>query len=185
VYSVVVAVQAVLRGADEVAIGRVVDEHYGAMHRLARLVGRDPDIAREAVRAAWRSALERPEGQQPGTSSRGWLLGLVLEAIAPPDPPAEGAPAAPPNDLEDPEGRWAGWWKDDQAKTPSPEPKQLDATLAAMPAALATLLILRDVEHLSPEEVESLLGYAPDQQLHFLHYARTAVRNELRTGPQS
>lgn len=177
--------QAVLRGADEVAIGRLIDEHYGAMHRLARLVRRDPDNAREAVRAAWRSALERPEGQPPGTTSRGWLLGLVLDAIAPPDPPEEGTPAASPDDLEDPNGRWAGWWKDDQAKTPSPEPKQLDATLATMPPALAALLILRDVERLSPDEVESLLGYVPDQQLLFLQYARTEVRNELRAGAQS
>jgi DNA-directed RNA polymerase specialized sigma24 family protein len=185
VYSVVVAMQGVLRGADEVAIGRVVDEHYGAMHRLARLVGRDPDNAREAVRAAWGSALERPEGQPPGTTLRGWLLGLVVEAIAPPDPPAEGVSAASPDDLEDPDGRWAGWWKDDQAKTPSPESKQLDATLAAMPPALAALLILRDVERLSPDEVETVLGYAPDRQLLFLQDARTALRNELRAGAPS
>jgi DNA-directed RNA polymerase specialized sigma24 family protein len=184
-YSMVVAMQAVLRGADEVAIGRVVDEHYGAMHRFARLVGHDPDTAHEAVRAAWRSALERPEGQPPGLSSRGWLLGLVVEATAPPEPPAEGAPAASPDNLEDPNGRWAGWWKDDQAKTPSPEPKQLDATLAAMPPALAALLILRDVERLSPDEVETVLGYAPDQQLLVLQHARTALRNELRAGALS
>ena len=177
--------QGVLRGADEVAIGQVVDEHYGAMHRLARIVGRDPDNARQAVRTAWRAAFERSEEQPPEMSSRAWLLGLVVEAIASPDPPAEGAPAASPDDLEDPSGRWAGWWKDDLAKTPSPEPKQLDATLVTMPPALAALLVLRDVERLSPDEVEMVLGYAPDQQLLFLQYARTALRNELRAGALS
>jgi DNA-directed RNA polymerase specialized sigma24 family protein len=180
-----VATHTVLRGADETALGELIDEHYGAMHRLGRLVAEDPDGAAETVRTAWRTALARPDEQPSATGLRGWLLRLVLDAIVLPEPPAEPEPVASPDDFEDPSGRWAGWWKDAQSKTPPAEPELLEAILATLPPALAALLVMRDVEGLPPGEVAMLLGYAPDQQLRLLHYGRTAVRNRLRAGVKS
>lgn len=169
----------VTHARDAQAVAELIDEHYGAMHRLARLVGRDLENARHAVRAAWLAFLEGADSQ---ASVRARLLQLVLQAVAAPEPPAEPQPVASPDDFEDPDGRWAGWWKDEQAATPRPDPERLDRILAAMPAGLTALLVLRDVEQLNPDEVETLLGHTPEQQLRLLHYARTAVRNALRAG---
>lgn len=162
-----------------VDVAALVDEHYGAMHRLARLVG-EPVRAREVVRAAWERALEHPSDEMPGTSLRAWLLRLVLLELAEPRPPAEGTPAAPAHELEPEDSRWAGWWKDDLPPTPEPEDEALEAAIAALPAGLAALLVLRDVEGLDADEVAALFGYSPDDQLDFLHDGRTALRNELR-----
>jgi DNA-directed RNA polymerase specialized sigma24 family protein len=153
----------------------LVDEHYGAMHRLARLVGRDPSAAREAVRAAWLNALARPD-----EITRGRLVALVLTELAAPHPPERPAPAAAAHELEPEGNRWAGWWQDDLPETPDPEDEALEAAIASLPAGLAALLVLRDVEGLGAAEVETLLGHSPDRQLAFLQHARGAVRNALR-----
>jgi DNA-directed RNA polymerase specialized sigma24 family protein len=170
-----------VQDGDEAALSAVVDEHYGAMHRLARLVGRDEARAREAVRGAWLTALERPGEQRPGTSLRGWLLRLVLVELAATAPPEQAAPAAPEHELEPEGSRWAGWWKDDLPATPEPEREALEAAIASLPAALAAMLVLRDVEGLAAAEVEALFGHSPDRQIAFLQHGRTAVRNALRT----
>ena len=153
---------------------QLVDEHYGSMHRLARLAG-DPAAARAVVRAAWAKALA-----QPGTLTRTRLLGLVLAELEAPRPPAEGVPAAPAHELEADDSRWAGWWQDDLPATPDPADEALEAALASLPPGLAALLVLRDVERLEASEVEALLGYSAEEQLVFLQHGRSALRSALR-----
>jgi DNA-directed RNA polymerase specialized sigma24 family protein len=172
-----VATKAPFVGADDAARGRLVDEHWGAMHRLARLVARDPEQARDAVRAAWETALA--QGLQETRTERGGLLELVLDAL-PPTPPPPPEPAAPATDFEDPEGRWSGWWKDELARTPPLDAARLDAALATIAPRLAVVLVLRDVEGLDAGEVEALLGYSRAEQLALLHDGRVAIRNALR-----
>lgn len=172
-----VATKASLVGADDAALGRLVDEHYGAMHRLARLVAREPELARDAVRAAWSTALL--VGLPDTLTPRGGLLKLVLDAL-PPTPPPPAVPVGAATDLEDPEGRWSGWWKDEQARTPPADAERLDAVLATIAPGLAAALVLRDVEGLHADEVEQALGYSHAEQLALLHDGRVAVRNALR-----
>ena len=175
----------ILRGGDAKALALLVDEHSGSMHRLARLVGRRPEATRGAVRAAWLAVFETPDGEPPETTLRVRLLQLVLAAVGASDAPLAPQPIAPADDFEDPNGRWAGWWKDEQAKTPLPEAERLDRILAALPPGLTALLVLRDVEQLSAEEVEAVAGRPPDEQLRLLHYGRTAVRTALRAGERA
>ncbi|MGZ4372384.1 MAG: RNA polymerase sigma factor [Gaiellaceae bacterium] len=170
------------RLGDASALPPLVDEYYGSMHRLARLVGRHPDSARDAVRAAWVALIEAPDAQPPELSLRARLLRLVLEAVGARDAPMEPQPVGPVDDFEDPDGRWAGWWKDEQAKTPLPDAERLDRILATLPAGLTALLVLRDVERLPAQEVEAVVGRSPDEQLRLLQYARAAVRSALRAG---
>jgi DNA-directed RNA polymerase specialized sigma24 family protein len=161
-------------------VSALVDEHYGAMHRLARLVGGDPARAREAVRAAWVAALERPADQVPGTSLRGRLLRLVLVELAATEPPAKAAPVAAAHELEPQGSRWEGWWKDDLPPTPDADDEGIEAAIASLPPGLAAMLVLRDVEGLPADEVEALFGYSRDVQVAFLQQGRAAVRNALR-----
>jgi DNA-directed RNA polymerase specialized sigma24 family protein len=168
----------VLRSGGGLPLAELVNEHYGAMHRFARLVRRDGD-PRAAVREAWVRGLEEPDSRPEGTSMRGWLLMLVLATPAP-EPHGEPAPAARPEDLEDPDGRWAGWWKDEQAATPAAEAAALEELLAALPPLVAEIAVLRDVEGLPAGEVEAISGQPADRQLQLLQVARAALRNGLR-----
>jgi DNA-directed RNA polymerase specialized sigma24 family protein len=159
----------------------LVDEHHGAMLRLARLVGRDPGAA-DAVRRAWGAALARPDDRPTGASTRGWLLRLVLDELAVPTPPADTPPLAPPADFEAPDGRWAGWWRDGLSATPVPEHHALESALVSIPAGLAAILLLRDVEGLDPDETAVLTGHTAERQLVLLHHGRVSLRSVLRKG---
>jgi DNA-directed RNA polymerase specialized sigma24 family protein len=171
------ATEALLHDADDATLSRLVDEHYGAMHRLARLVARDGVVARDAVTAAWAAAVR--DGLPRTATTRAALLGLVLDALpATPTPARE--PIAAADDFEDPDGRWAGWWKDEQASTPPLDATRLEQALATIEPRLAAVLILRDVEGSGVDDVEALLGYSREQQLALLHDGRVAVRNALR-----
>jgi DNA-directed RNA polymerase specialized sigma24 family protein len=162
----------------EAAVAALVDQHQGAMSRLARLVGRDG--AGDAVRRAWATALARPDDQPAATSVRGWLLKLVIDELALAGLPAEPPPVAPPDEFEEADGRWAGWWKDDLPATPQPQRELLERAVASIPPVLAAILVLRDVEGIGADETARLTGYAPERQLALLHHGRTAVRTALR-----
>jgi RNA polymerase sigma-70 factor, ECF subfamily len=164
---------------DEAALAALVDEHYGAMHRLARLVGRGAD-AEAVARRAWAASLAARDRQPAGLRPRAWLLLLVLRELGAPAAPAQAPPVAPSADFEDEDGRWAGWWKDDLPPTPAPARERLERALASIPPGLAAILVLRDVEGLEPAEVEALLGHSPERQIALLHHGRTAVRTALR-----
>jgi DNA-directed RNA polymerase specialized sigma24 family protein len=168
---------------DAAAVAALVDEHHGAMRRLARLVGRDASDPGAAVSRAWAIALADPAAQAAGTSVRGWLLRLVLDELAVPAAPLEAPPLSPPGEFEDPDGRWAGWWRDGLPATPRPEHAAVEEALATMPAALAVMLVLRDVEGLGPEETGVVTGEPPARQLELLHHGRIVVRSALRAAP--
>ena len=61
-----------------------------------------------------------------------------------------------------------------------PDARRLDGALATLPAALTATVVLRDVEQLSPEEVQLILGHPPELQLRLLQSARSAVRTAAR-----
>lgn len=170
--------------SDAQAAATLVDEHYGAMHRLARLLVADPDTARDAVRAAWLKALANEDGDgdgaASGTTRRGRLLGLVLRELPPSPPSGAGGPAAHRDELEPDDSRWAGWWRDELPDTPPAARETLEAALASLPAAVGAMVVLRDVEGLDAAEVEALLGHSAERQLALLHHGRSAVRNALR-----
>jgi DNA-directed RNA polymerase specialized sigma24 family protein len=166
---------------DARSLAALVDEHYGAMHRLARLVGRGETNAGAAVRQAWQAALARPDEQPAGLGLRAFLLLLVLRELGSPEAPEQALPVAPPDDFEDDGGRWAGWWKDELPATPEPERAPVERALAAIPPGLTAVLVLRDVECLDPAEVEALLGHSNDRQVALLQHGRTAIRTALRT----
>lgn len=168
----------VLRSGGGLPLAELVNEHYGAMHRFARLVRRDAD-PRAAVRDAWAQAAGAPDARPTGLSIRGWLLMLVLAGHAP-EPHGEPAPAARPEELEDADGRWAGWWKDEQAATPDADAAALERLLVALPPLVAEIAVLRDVEGLPAAEVEAISGRPPERQVQLLQAARAAIRNGLR-----
>jgi RNA polymerase sigma-70 factor (ECF subfamily) len=164
-----------LQNRREDAFVALVDEHWGAMHRLARLLG-DPASAREVVRSAWLDALER--GEQPASlSTRAWLLGLVVDRLRPGAAPNQRTPAVDPAEFFD--HRWRDHWRDDRPLPLNIDPDRLETALAGLPPGIAAVVLLRDAERLDGREVEAILNRPAEQQLALLHAGRTAIRAAL------
>jgi RNA polymerase sigma-70 factor (ECF subfamily) len=88
----------------------------------------------------------------------------------------------PPDDPEWP-GHWANpptSWTDAGLPLDSPEAlAQARAAIADMPAELRQVLVLRDVDGRSADDVSEALSLSPDEQLSRLHQARGLVRARL------
>ena len=79
-------------------------------------------------------------------------------------------------------------WPDIRPSAESPRPRsaagasaslRLEAALAELPERWRRVVILRDVEGASPEEVADELGLAPEQQNDMLNRARELLRQAL------
>lgn len=66
-----------LRGGDERAFAALVDEHGGAMLRIARLYVRDRAVAEEVVQEAWLGLLRGIDRFEGRSSLRTWLFRIV------------------------------------------------------------------------------------------------------------
>ena len=157
---------------DGAAFAAHVAEHWGAMHRLARMLG-DPARAKETVRAAWTDALE---GDKPPAelSTHAWLLGLVIARLESSDAADDSAP--PDDDFEPAADKWAGHWKDDRPAPITLDADRLEGALARLPSHVAAVVVLRDVDSLAADEVETLLAWQADEQRSLLHEGRNRIR---------
>jgi DNA-directed RNA polymerase specialized sigma24 family protein len=84
-----------------------------------------------------------------------------------------------PDDFFDDDHRWAGHWKDGRPAHAQADVRRVEAAVAALPKGVAAIVLLRDVEGLSADEVVRLVGRSPDEQLTLLHQGRTAIRAAL------
>jgi MFS family permease len=97
-------------------------------------------------------------------------------------------PAFPPDRFLPPDDpRWPGHWANPPAAwagsglpVDSPDAlEQVRAALVDMPAELRRVMVLRDVEGRSPNDVRQALGLSPEQERELLHRARGQVRTRL------
>jgi DNA-directed RNA polymerase specialized sigma24 family protein len=105
-----------------------------------------------------------------------------------PAPAQEGEPVfpvdrfVPPDDPEWP-GHWANppaaWDALGVAVDGAGALEQARQAIAAMPPALRQVIILRDVEGATPNEVQRALDLRPEDELALLHQARGLVRTRL------
>jgi DHA2 family multidrug resistance protein-like MFS transporter len=105
-----------------------------------------------------------------------------------PTPSAETEPAFPPDRFLPPDHpEWPGHWETPpvawEALGVSVDgPEALEQTrfaLVEMPESLRQVILLRDVEGRTPDEVSEALALSPDDQRDLLHQARTLVRARL------
>jgi RNA polymerase sigma-70 factor (ECF subfamily) len=189
-----------LRNRDETVFAALVREHSPMMLRVARLFVRDRAVAEEVVQEAWLGVL-RGIGSFEGRSSlRTWLFRILtntaktraaregrsvpFSALAP-----EGADDEPAVDAERflHEGRWAGHWSAPPSPWELPEGRllaaearvRLEAAIAALPAAQAAVLTMRDVLGFDSADVCNVLGVGETNGRVLLHRARSKVRQAL------
>jgi RNA polymerase sigma-70 factor (ECF subfamily) len=192
------AVVAAIRGGDESAFVAFAAAHQSSLLRLARLWTKNDALADEVVQETWMTMLEGIERFEGRSSLKTFLCGTVINIarsrarkegrtvpMSSLGSPQEDEPAVDPSRFAGSDVPWADHWR----VPPKPFPDdpeggamraelraQLEEAIAELPEPQRSVLMLRDVEGLSGEEVCNALGLTDTNQRVLLHRARSKIR---------
>ncbi len=186
-----------LRAGDEAAFTWLLDRYHGPLMRLARTFVASAAVAEEVVQETWLGLLKGLDGFEQRATLKTWLFRVLVnraktrgvrEARSVPwsalGPEDEGEPAVDPTRFNA-RGRWTSPpqpWEDDtpEALLLRRETRaQLEAAIEALPPRQRTVLVLRDIEGVAPDEVCGMLGLSDANQRVLLHRARAALQRAL------
>lgn len=181
------ALLAALRGGDDRAYERLVNEHGGRMLAVARRMLRNDEEARDALQEAFLLAfrgLPRFEGQSRLST---WLHRIVVNASlmklrSRRAHPEESIEPLLPTFLEDGHATESyGSWPEsaDRLLERAEVRERVRASIDRLPATYRTVLLLRDIEELDTAEVAEALGISANAVKIRLHRARQALRELL------
>lgn len=178
---------AALRAGDDVAYARFVRQYTGPMLAVAwRILGNEHD-ARDAVQEGFISAFRAIESFQGGSRLSTWLHRIVVNAALMRLRSRRRTPEQPIEDLlpkfkEDGhlENRVAPWRRAPGRELERKEIKQVvRQSIDQLPDSYRTVLLLRDIEELSTQEVADILKINVNAVKTRLHRARMALRTLL------
>jgi|CZKG01.1.fsa_nt_gi RNA polymerase sigma-70 factor (ECF subfamily) len=179
-----------LRAGDEQAFVLLVARHHGSMLRLARSFVSSSAIAEEVVQDTWVGVLRGIDSFAGRSSLRTWLLRILVNrarstgvrehrsvAIGDAGPvvdqsrfDASGAWMAPPEH----------WVEDtDDRLLAEGLAERIHSTLQELPARQREVVMLRDVDGLSGQEVCEVLSISEANQRVLLHRGRSRLRQAL------
>jgi RNA polymerase sigma-70 factor, ECF subfamily len=185
-----------LRVGDEAAFVTLVGRYHERMVRLARSIVASHAVAEEAVQDTWLGVVRGIERFEGRSSIKTWLFRILVNrartagAREERNLPVDPAHAVDPGSF-DADGQWADpveRWRREldgrlEAATWAPI---LRSALERLPARQRTVVVLRDVEGLSSDEVCSVLGISGGNQRILLHRGRSRMRemldSEMRKG---
>jgi RNA polymerase sigma-70 factor (ECF subfamily) len=179
-----------LREGDEAAFVALAGRHQAAMLRLAAAFVPSMAVAEEVVQDTWMAVLRGIDGFDERASFKTWLLAILVNrakstgvsearstAIADAGPAVDrsrfdgaGAWASPPR-------HWIEESEDRLLATGLRE--RLDFALKRLPLRQRAIVILRDVDGLSSEEVCGVLDITAGNQRVLLHRARSHLREAV------
>jgi RNA polymerase sigma-70 factor, ECF subfamily len=192
-----------LRRGDEAAFARLVDQYHASLRRVARLHISDRAVADEVVQDTWLGVIQGIWAFEGRSSLKTWIFRILInraktravrEGRTVPFARFDGdvdvaeAAVAPdrfrPADHPTEPGHWTHPPQDLGA---SPEHRllareareQLQHAIEALPEHQRLVLVLRDVEGRSTEEVCNVLGVQETNVRVLLHRARAKVRIAL------
>jgi RNA polymerase sigma-70 factor (ECF subfamily) len=164
---------------DRAAFERLVRRHQAAILRFARSLARDEtdaeQVFQETFLAAWRAA-----GRfRYDASARTWLLSIARHAIYRRHRRWAEDPA--PFDSLRELGKAAGWGIEDQSFVDRlVDAETLAGALAALSTADREILVLCELEGLSPEDAAGVAGLSEGAARNRLHRARLRLMTKLR-----
>jgi RNA polymerase sigma-70 factor (ECF subfamily) len=179
-----------LRTGDEQAFVSLVERYQDQMVRLAASFVPNHAVAEDVVQDTWLALLRGIEGFQGRSSLKTWLFRvLVNRARSTGTREQRTVPVADPEPAVDP-ARFdrSGGWTDPPQHWSGLADRQLAARVRAwidvLPDRQRQVVLLRDVEGLTSEEVRDVLAISETNQRVLLHRGRSRVRqlleNELR-----
>jgi RNA polymerase sigma-70 factor (ECF subfamily) len=197
---------AALRRGDEQAFRALVGAHQSALLRLALIYAPSRAVAEEIVQETWLAVLGGLDGFQGRASLRTWISRILVNiARRRSGREARSVPfsALPAHDGQDggesvepavdpsrflAEGTYAGHWSsfpDDWSGVPERallgrETRAVTQTaIARLSAPQRTVIVLRDMEGWTGQEVSELMGVTEGHQRVLLHRARSKIRQDL------
>jgi RNA polymerase sigma-70 factor (ECF subfamily) len=193
-----------LRAGDEAAFAGFVQRYHGALVRVAMLYVGNRDVAEEVAQEAWIGVLKGLESFQGRSSLKTWVFSILtncaktraqrearyvaFSAFAGEDEDGDEPAVDPDRFLPADDARWPGHWTSAPRRWEHiPEDRLMaQETLAHVRAAIEELppnqrrvLVLRDVEGLTSEDVCALLGISVSNERVLLHRGRSRVRRAL------
>jgi RNA polymerase sigma-70 factor, ECF subfamily len=195
-------VLAALRRGDERAFAALVDRHYPAMVRIARLYVASTSAAEDVAQEAWLGVLQGLAGFQGRCSLKAWIFSIVANCArtrgardkrmlpmsslgaAEED---DGPSVAPERFLDASHPRWAGHWSrapeawSDARLVEQETLRAVSRAIETLPPAQRAVMTMRDVEGLDAEETCQCLGLSEGNQRVLLHRARSKVRKAMES----
>jgi RNA polymerase sigma-70 factor, ECF subfamily len=172
----------------------LVAEHSSAMLRLALIHSPSRAVAEEVVQETWIAVLRSLDSFEGRSSLRTWICRILIntarrraarEGRSVPFSSVLGddEPPVDPGRFRR-EGPWAGHWVefpvDPAERVLGAEVReQIGRVIAALPSPQREVIVLRDVEGWSAEEVCEALELTPGNQRVLLHRARAKARQAL------
>lgn len=195
------ALVAALRSGDEHVFACLVDQHTPGLLRVARTHVRDDGAAEEVVQETWLALIHGIDSFEQRSSLQTWLYRVAInrarsrgvkDARTVPlssFEPVDGGPTVDPARFwpdSDPEwaGHWAhpprAWQRDPQVQVQSAElMSALRAAIDGLPERQREVIVLRDVQGLSTDEVAETLSLSSGNVRVLLHRGRAKVRAAL------
>ena len=188
---------AALRAGDERTFRELFERSYPMMKRVARSYVASDAVAEEIVQDTWMAivtGIERFEGRsalgtwmfsiltnQAKSHSARERRALPFSSIGPTEP---DEPSVDPDRFQTDDEAWPGHWATPPRPWQKPERRllalearqQLKQALAELPERQRLIVVLRDVEGLSAEEVCDLLALSQENQRVLLHRGRSRLR---------
>jgi RNA polymerase sigma-70 factor (ECF subfamily) len=192
-----------LRSGDDAAFTFMIEQHHAGVVRLCQHYVRDRALAEEAAQEAWLGVLRGLAGFEGRSSLRTWIYGIAVNAARTrargeqrtvPFSSLSGAdlepfePAVDPSRFHGPEHRYYGGWASVPANWADvPEERllskevrrEIQIAIDCLPDNQREVVVLRDIDGLSAQEVCNILGLSESNQRVLLHRGRSKVRASL------
>ena len=180
---------AALRNGDEAAFMELVERYQMALLRVAAIYA--GSYAEDVVQETWMGVLKGIHQFEGRSSFKTWLFTILTNRAKTRAHKEDRYVELPEDDPAVPEERFrpageelAGHWTSASRPEDFPEEHLLEQetltiikqAIANLPVAQREVITLRDIEHLSAEEVCMILGITDANQRVLLHRARSKVR---------
>jgi len=179
-----------LRSGDEQAFVGLVRRYHEPMLRLAASFVPSRAIAEEVVQDTWLAVLRGLEGFEGRSSLKTWLFRILVNQARTTGsrehrsvPVADPEPAVDPTRF-DPFGGWADppelWIEAAERRMKAGKlADRIRAWMNELPARQREVVILRDIEQMSSEEVCAVLAISEVNQRVLLHRGRSRLRQQF------
>ena len=173
---------------------RLVDMYGPALQRVARMYVPSAAVAEEVVQETWIAVLRSLDSFEGRSSLRTWICRILIntarrraarEGRSVPFSAVIGSDEPPVDPARfQREGPWVGHWvefpSDPAERVLGAEVREhISRAIADLRSPQREVIVLRDVEGWSPEEVSNALELTPGNQRVLLHRARSKVRADL------
>ncbi|MBS1891513.1 MAG: sigma-70 family RNA polymerase sigma factor [Actinobacteria bacterium] len=176
-----------LRAGDEAAFVALAARHQATMLRLASAFVPSPAVAEEVVQDTWIAVLHGIDGFAARASFKAWLLAILVNRAkstgmseARSVPIGDGGPAVDRSRF-DAGGAWISpprpWVEESDDRLLARGLRgRLESALKRLPSRQRAIVLLRDVDGLTSEEVCGVLDITAGNQRVLLHRARSQLR---------